>query len=128
MSNPNKDKINEIKKDIETLKRISIEDESNIKRLKGYIHDYPIKRYKSVKVNFSPYDPMLGSEEAYATYLFVKKHKNEVDKELHKKKAPIKVSCGVITLSDRFSNDAEGMEKDLSGKYLKEEFENNMEI
>ena len=41
--------------------------------------------------------------------------------ELHKKKAPIKVSCGVITLSDRFSNDAEGQEKDLSGKYLKEE-------
>ena len=41
--------------------------------------------------------------------------------ELHKKKAPIKVSCGVITLSDRFSNDKEGEEKDLSGKYLKEE-------
>lgn len=59
MSNPNKDKINEIKKDIETLKRISIEDESNIKRLKGYIHYYPIKRYKSVHVNFSPYDTML---------------------------------------------------------------------
>ena len=54
MSNPNKDKINEIKKDIETLKRISIEDESNIKRLKGYIHYYPIKRYKSVYANFSP--------------------------------------------------------------------------
>ena len=90
MSNPNKDKINEIKKDIETLKRISIEDEYNIKRLKGYIHDYPIKRYKSVHVNFSPYDPMLGSEEAYATYLFVKKHKNEVDKELHKKKSELR--------------------------------------
>ena len=41
--------------------------------------------------------------------------------ELHKKKAPIKVSCGVITLSDRFSNDKEGEDKDLSGKYLKEE-------
>ena len=41
--------------------------------------------------------------------------------ELHKKKAPIKVSCGVITLSDRFSNDEDGVEKDLSGKYLKEE-------
>lgn len=41
--------------------------------------------------------------------------------ELHKKKAPIKVSCGVITLSDRFSNDEEGKEKDLSGKYLIEE-------
>ncbi|MBQ6813405.1 MAG: MogA/MoaB family molybdenum cofactor biosynthesis protein [Methanobrevibacter sp.] len=38
--------------------------------------------------------------------------------ELHKKKAPIKVSCGVITLSDRFSNDEDGKEKDLSGKYL----------
>jgi hypothetical protein len=91
MSNPNKDKINEIKKDIETLKRISIEDESNIKRLKGYMHDYPIKRYKSIHVNFSPYDPMLGSsEETYATYLFVKKHKNEVDKELHKKKSELR--------------------------------------
>ena len=91
MSNPNKDKINEIKKDIETLKRISIEDESNIKRLKGYIHDYPIKRYESVYINFSPYDPMLSSKkEAYATYLFVKKHKNEVDKELHKKKSELR--------------------------------------
>ena len=90
MSNPNKDKINGIKKDIEILKRISIEDESNIKRLKGYIHDYPIKRYESVHINFSPYDSMLGSEEAYATYLFVKKHKNEVDKELHKKKSELR--------------------------------------
>lgn len=90
MSNPNKDKINEIKKDIETLKRISIEDESNIKRLKGYIHYYPIKRYESVYVNYSPYGAMLGTEEPYATYLFVKKHKNEVDKELHKKKSELR--------------------------------------
>ena len=38
----------------------------------------------------SPYDTMLGTEEAYATYLFVKKHKNEVDKELHKKKSELR--------------------------------------
>ena len=48
--------------------------------------------------------------------------------ELHKKKAPIKVSCGVITLSDRFSNDAEGIEKDLSGKYLKEELAKKYDV
>ena len=41
--------------------------------------------------------------------------------EMHKKKAPIEVSCGVITLSDRFSNDENGKEKDLSGKYLIDE-------
>ena len=48
--------------------------------------------------------------------------------ELHKKKAPIKVSCGVITLSDRFSNDAEGQEKDLSGQYLKEELAKKYDV
>ena len=48
--------------------------------------------------------------------------------ELHKKKAPIKVSCGVITLSDRFSNDKEGEEKDLSGKYLKEELAKKYDV
>ena len=48
--------------------------------------------------------------------------------ELHKKKAPIKVSCGVITLSDRFSNDKEGKEKDLSGKYLKEELSKKYDV
>ena len=48
--------------------------------------------------------------------------------ELHKKKAPIKVSCGVITLSDRFSNDEEGREKDLSGKYLIDELSKKYDI
>ena len=48
--------------------------------------------------------------------------------ELHKKKAPIKVSCGVITLSDRFSNDKGGEEKDLSGKYLKEELAKKYDV
>ena len=48
--------------------------------------------------------------------------------ELHKKKAPIKVSCGVITLSDRFSKDKEGEEKDLSGKYLKEELSKKYDV
>ena len=48
--------------------------------------------------------------------------------ELHKKKAPIKVSCGVITLSDRFSNDEEGKDKDLSGKYLKEELAKKYDV
>ncbi len=41
--------------------------------------------------------------------------------KLHKKKAPIHVSCGIITLSDRFSNDEDGKEKDLSGQILIEE-------
>lgn len=48
--------------------------------------------------------------------------------ELHKKKAPIKVSCGVITLSDRFSNDEDGKDKDLSGKYLKEELAKKYDV
>ena len=48
--------------------------------------------------------------------------------ELHKKKAPIKVSCGVITLSDRFSNDEEGKEKDLSGKYLIDELSKKYDV
>ena len=38
--------------------------------------------------------------------------------ELHKKKLPIKVSCGIITLSDSLSKDSEGKEKDLSGQYI----------
>ncbi|ADC47632.1 molybdenum cofactor biosynthesis protein B MoaB [Methanobrevibacter ruminantium M1] len=48
--------------------------------------------------------------------------------ELHKKKAPIKVSCGIITLSDRFSNDKEGKEKDLSGKYLIDELSKKYDV
>ena len=48
--------------------------------------------------------------------------------ELHKKKAPIKVSCGVITLSDRFSNDEEGKEKDISGKYLIDELSKKYDV
>ncbi len=38
--------------------------------------------------------------------------------ELHKKKLPIKVSCGIITLSDSLSKDSEGKKKDLSGQYI----------
>ena len=38
--------------------------------------------------------------------------------ELHKKKLPIKVSCGIITLSDSLSQDKDGKEKDLSGQYI----------
>ena len=38
--------------------------------------------------------------------------------ELHKKKLPIKVSCGIITLSDSLSKDSDGKEKDLSGQYI----------
>ena len=48
--------------------------------------------------------------------------------KLYKKKAPIKVSCGVITLSDRFSNDEEGMEKDFSGQYLIEELKKKYDV
>ena len=48
--------------------------------------------------------------------------------ELHKKKAPIKVSCGIITLSDRFSNDEEGNEKDISGKYLIDELSKKYDV
>ena len=63
---------------------------------------------------------------------FIKNRGNDLMKsetmELHKKKAPIKVSCGVITLSDRFSNDKEGEEKDLSGKYLKEELAKKYDV
>jgi len=39
--------------------------------------------------------------------------------EEHRKKAPVKVSCGVITLSDSKSEDKkEGKSTDTSGKYL----------
>lgn len=36
----------------------------------------------------------------------------------HKKKVPLNISCGVITLSDSLSKNNEGKNKDLSGKYL----------
>ena len=38
--------------------------------------------------------------------------------ESHKKKVPLNISCGVITLSDSLSKDKDGKNKDLSGKYL----------
>ena len=55
--------------------------------------------------------------------------------ELHKKKAPIKVSCGVITLSDRFSNDKEGEdyaiipdEMDTLRNTIEEMIDNGIEV
>jgi len=49
--------------------------------------------------------------------------------EEHRKKSPIKVSCGVITLSDSKSKDKkEGKNTDISGKYLFDELDKKYQV
>jgi len=49
--------------------------------------------------------------------------------EEHRKKSPIKVSCGVITLSDSKSKDKkQGKNTDISGKYLFDELNKKYQV
>ena len=47
----------------------------------------------------------------------------------HRKKSPINISCGVITLSDSKSNDQkEGKNTDISGKYIVDELNKKYQV